>query len=188
MTEEERQIRETYRYQIVLLRNFVWQLIHHRAMKVTVINFNQGFWKLIFSNCLDMAVLEWCKLFGANAEHHHWSKVFSDKEKFRQHILESVQMTQDQWNTYWKELTQYSNNAVSHFAPDFKPSRYPDLEPALKSVISCYEYLLMKLKEYGISHDFPSSLKNYADKLYEQALIYSEKTYKATAQLEEKFF
>lgn len=187
MTDEERQIRNTYRYQIVLLRNFVWQLIHHRAMKATIQEFNQGFWGMVFSNCLDMAVLEWCKLFGANAEHHHWSKVFSDKDQFRQHILKAVGMTKDQWKTYWEELTQYRNQAVSHFAPDFKPPRYPDLEPALKSVIACYEYLLIKLEKYGISHNFPPSLKIYADELYEQALIYSDEAHKATAQLEEKF-
>ena len=77
---------------------------------------------------------------------------------------------------------------VSHFSPDFKPPRWPDLEPALKSVIACYDYLLIKLEEYGIQHGFPPSLKIYADKLYEQALIYSEKAYKETAQLEEKFY
>lgn len=187
MTEEEHQIRNTYQHQIVLLRNFVWQLMHHRALKVNIKKFDQGFWRMIFSNCLDMAVLEWCKLFGANAEHHHWSKVFSDKDQFRQQILRAVGMTKDQWKTYWEELTQYRNEGVSHFSPDFRPSRWPNLEPALKSVIACYDYLLIKLEEYGIQHGFPPSLKIYADKLYEQALIYSEKAYKETAQLEEKF-
>ena len=36
MTEEESQIRNTYRYQIVLLRNFVWQLVHHPSVPMKV--------------------------------------------------------------------------------------------------------------------------------------------------------
>lgn len=188
MTEEELQIKETFRYQLIYLRNFVWQLMHHRAMRVSVKQFKQGFWRLIFSNCLDMAVLEWCKLFGTNAEHLHWSKIFTDREEFRQYILDSVEMTMDEWNNYWEELTKYRNKAVSHFDPEFRPSRYPDLEPALKSVIACYDYLLRKLERYGIPHNFPPSLKVYADKLYEQALQFSENAFKATTQLEEKFY
>jgi hypothetical protein len=187
MTEEERQIKNTYQYQIVLLRNFVWQLIHHRAMKAAIHEFNQGFWRMTFSNCLDMAVLEWCKLFGANAEHQHWSKVFSNKDEFRQHILKATGMNSGQWKKYWEELTAYRNEAVSHFFPDFKPPRYPDMEPALKSVFACYEYLLEKLDKYGVQHGFPYSLEIYANNLFKQALLYSKKAYGGTAQLEERF-
>jgi hypothetical protein len=38
-------------------------------------------WRIIYGNLTDMAVLEWCKLFGSDDEHNqpvHWKNIASD--------------------------------------------------------------------------------------------------------------
>jgi hypothetical protein len=187
MINEETKIRDSYSDQIDLLRNFVWQLMHYRALKTTFNNFDQGFWRLIYSNFFDMAVLEWCKLFGANAEPSHWKKVFADKEDFIKYILGSVNMSSHDWKGYWTKLTDYRNQNISHFNPNFKPDFYPELEPALISVMAYYEYLIKKMDQYSIEHYLPSSLRAYSLELYKQALIYSKKASYATDKLDEQF-
>lgn len=109
MENEEEKIKRSYAYQIDSLLNFVRQLTYHKAIREVAPDLKQNFWRYIFNNHMEMAVLEWCKLFGANAEHLHWSKVFNDKENFRNHILNSTNMTRDEWNKYWKELCDYRN-------------------------------------------------------------------------------
>lgn len=34
-----------------------------------------NFWTGINGNCLDIAVLEWCKLFADRKDPHHWKKI-----------------------------------------------------------------------------------------------------------------
>ena len=188
MDQEERQTRDTYKYQIDLIANFVRQVMYHRAVGEVIKDFNQNYWIYTFNNCMEMAVLGWCKLFGANAEHLHWSKIFSDKETFRRHILDSVEMTKEEWNEYWQELRDYRNEWVSHYNPDFRPDRHPSLEPALRATIACYQHLLEKLEQYSIHYEYPSSLKEYIDRFFNQALLLVEKAYLATKDLGENVY
>ena len=42
---------------------------------------NLVMWRVIYGNCTDMAVLEWCKLFGSDDEQNqpvHWKNVAPD--------------------------------------------------------------------------------------------------------------
>jgi len=188
MENEKEKIEKSYKYQIKILEYFVSQLTYHRAIRKTAPQLKQNFWIYISNNHMEMAVLEWCKLFGANAEHLHWSKVFKDKDGFREHILNSVQMDKTQWCKYWTELTDYRNKRVSHFDPDFRPIRYPRLEPAFKAVVACYQYVLNKLESYSIDHNYPPSLEEYSDRLMEQALVFAERAYNATKNLDEKVY
>ena len=53
-----------------------------------------SFWRQVNSNFFDVAVLDWCKLFGDQKEtprtrigKHHWRKVVSDPEEFEVRLL-----------------------------------------------------------------------------------------------------
>jgi hypothetical protein len=42
-----------------------------------------NFWRLIYGNLMDMAVIEWCKLFGSDSEEHqpaHWKNIIPEAE------------------------------------------------------------------------------------------------------------
>jgi hypothetical protein len=49
-----------------------------------------NFWRVINGNLTDMAVLEWCKLFGSDDEQHqpvHRKNIVSDPNQFRTELL-----------------------------------------------------------------------------------------------------
>jgi hypothetical protein len=55
-----------------------------------------SFWRQVNGNFFDMAVLDWCKLFGDQKQtplkrvgEHHWRRVVSDPEMFEARLLPS---------------------------------------------------------------------------------------------------
>ena len=52
-------------------------------------------WRVIYGNLTDMAVLEWCKLFGSDDEHNqpiHWKNIASDPEQFRKDLFSKLRI------------------------------------------------------------------------------------------------
>lgn len=97
-----------------------------------------NFWRLINGNQLDIAILEWCKVFGSDIEPTHWKKVvpFANHDKFRNDLFTSIVVAPDAWNDYWKELKAYRDNLVAHHIGLNRVATYPVLDLALKSSFS----------------------------------------------------
>lgn len=123
-----------------------------------------NFWRVLHGNLLDVAVLDWCKLFGSDDEDRqllHWKTVFADKDAFREGLFGHVQMDQDAWRSYWQQMKSCRDQHVAHL--DFNrryASHYPDLGPALASVCYCYSRLISALRATGDSR-FPDDLAAY---------------------------
>ena len=83
-----------------------------------------NFWRLIHGNQLDIAVLEWCKVFGSAGEATHWKKIVppADHDQFRDGLFGAVGVTAKEWEVYWNEMKKYRDNRK-------RPTRPP--------VISC---------------------------------------------------
>lgn len=101
-----------------------------------------NFWRLIYGNCLDMAVVDWCKLFGSDNEDHqpaHWKNVVpvADHEKFRAGLLAATGLSADEWHKEWEGVKTYRDKHAAHFDEEFiRPKNnphYPDLTVALEA-------------------------------------------------------
>jgi hypothetical protein len=47
----------------------------------------------------------------------HWKKVAVDDEarcSFRRHLLCAIELTREQWETYWSDVTAFRNEYVAH--------------------------------------------------------------------------
>lgn len=187
MIGEESSIRDMYNDYVDIARNFVWQLVHHRALKAAVTDFKPCFWIIAANDCFDMAVLNWCKLFGSDSEDMHWKKIFAYKDGFRRFLFSQSRLNEREWAGYHEELTEYRNKWIGHFDGEFRPARHPDLQPALDSVIAFYQYLLSKLGYYRIENYLSKSLAEYAEALYSQALQFIKTAYRPTMDMEYKF-
>jgi hypothetical protein len=55
-----------------------------------------NFWRLIYGNQLDIAVIEWCKVFGSDAEASHWKTIvpMDGHGRFRSALLAYTGLTQ----------------------------------------------------------------------------------------------
>jgi hypothetical protein len=109
-----------------------------------------NFWRLIYGNLTDMAVLEWCKLFGSDDSERqavHWKSIADDHEHFRENMLRSIGVSREAWNQYWTEMKTYRDHAVAHFDPrqSVTIARYPSFDLALRSSYFYYIYLRAEL-------------------------------------------
>ena len=100
------------------------------------------FWKNVNSNSLDIAILEWCKLFGDRASKHRWSRVVreADHASFKVGLLKALRMTDAEYETYTKKMRHYRDKFVSHL-DDELTMHIPILRPARQAVAYLYEYL-----------------------------------------------
>jgi hypothetical protein len=125
-----------------------------------------NFWRLIYGNLTDMAVLEWCKLFGADdseTQPVHWKSVAQDQDRFREKMLSSLGISREAWNEYWTEMKTYRDHAIAHFDPrqSVSISRYPPFDIALKSSYFYYAYLRSELSKLGEGL-LPEDLEEYS--------------------------
>jgi hypothetical protein len=148
-----------------------------------------NFWRVIYGNLLDITVLEWCKLFGADAEDHnqvHWKIVFPDEAVFRDGLLKYLGVDRDSWDAYWHQMKKYRDQQVAHL--DFGKrdvSHYPVLDLAIASSCFYYDQVLTELRARGLAQEYPNDLKVYGDEFYSQAIRIARKVVGATTEFPE---
>jgi hypothetical protein len=81
-------------------------------------SFAENYWTYVFNNFLDMAVLEWCKVFGSRGEGTHWSTLVEDPDAFRTAMLGEFHLTRDEWDKYWERMKNYRDSRIAHHTRD----------------------------------------------------------------------
>ncbi len=144
-----------------------------------------NFWRMIYGNLLDVAVLEWCKIFGAHAEPTHWKNMVTNHDSFRKGLLAALKVDEGTWVAYWEEMTNYRNELIAHHVENGNVDNYPELDLALESSYYYYEYLIKELRGLGESK-YPDDLRAYAERFAVQATEIATKALSATAEMAEK--
>ncbi len=170
---------------VTRLGNVVRSAHLKRALTSVDPNPTLNFWRLIYGNLLDVAVLEWCKLFGADSELTHWKRVVRDHDGFRRGLLAALGIDQKKWANYWEEMKVYRDALVAHHAGSPNVSRYPDLGLALESCYFYYAYVIAELRALGEAR-FPDDLKEYGARFAAQARVIGERALASTAGFQER--
>ncbi len=145
-----------------------------------------NFWRLIHGGFLDLSALDWCKIFGADAEPTHWKGVIDDKDTFREELLKACSIAKEEWEQYWNHMHDYRNQLVAHYTNDSDVSKYPKLDIALNSSHFYYDYLAKLLNDNKVEGLEP--LQEYSDKFRAQVSEISETAIKATSEFKENVF
>jgi hypothetical protein len=84
-----------------------------------------SFWRTMANNCLDLCVLEFCKLFADKQGKHLWRKVVEqDKlEQFEADLLPHVGVSVAEWNDYLDEMRRYRDKFIAHLDDAIAASR-----------------------------------------------------------------
>jgi len=167
---------------IYVIRN----IAKYRSLAKFKDNFNQNYWILIYNNFFDVAVLEWCKVFGTDSEPTHWKTIVQDHETFRNGLLNSIGLNEQGWNTFWQSVNSYRNNIIAHFRR-IPGLSYPSLDVIMKSTFYYYEWLQQELEKHGIIQE-PKDLEDYYHRCLKQAESFSETAYNSTSNIKEKVF
>jgi hypothetical protein len=145
---------------------------------------NQNYWILISNNFFDIAVLEWCKVFGSKGEATHWSSHVKDPDAFRAGLLARLSMSEADWVIYWEKIKSYRDQFVAHHDPKLANSAYPDLTPALSACFFYYEILIRELHLLKV-FDYPDSLEEYFYNARSQFNEFSAIAYGSTKALKD---
>lgn len=129
------------------------------------------FWIIICNGLFDIAVLEWCKLFGSDDEEKqpvHWKNNTSDVSRFRSDLLSRLQISAEEWTTYWATIKRYRDQAIAHHDPKMKEiPNYPIFDLALQSAYFYYDFAVQELSKLGIEQH-PRDLERYGEAFAEQ--------------------
>jgi len=159
----------------------------HRALSKYKNQLNQNYWILIFNNFFDIAILDWCKVFGSESEPTHWKNIVDDPSSFRQGLLSALGIDQSNWETYWKDVKDYRDKYLAHHQNDPSRTHYPNLDIAVNSSFYFYKWLINKLKIKHFDFD-PYDLKEYYESFISQASKFVEVSYQSTKKIEEEVF
>ncbi len=160
-----------------------------RALTEVDPNPHLNFWCLIHGNQLDIAVLEWCKVFGSDGEATHWKKTVPPKnhDQFRDDLFGAVGVTAGEWGAYWNEMKAYRDNLVAHHIELNRVPNYPVLDLALKSSCFYYSYLIKELRSVGETK-YPDDLQVYCEVFENQAREIAAAAVAATAVIKERVY
>jgi len=116
----------------------------------------------ICNSLLGDAAIKWCQVFGKKSEGNHWKNLVDDELVFKEKLLAHLDITEEHYLTYWKEMTEFRNVAIAHANPAFfnADNRVPSLKIALTSTCFTHCYLRSLLDEqHRLSH--PDDLNFY---------------------------
>jgi hypothetical protein len=107
------------------------------AMNESKLVVERDFWNRANGNFLDIAVLEWCKVFSERNGEHHWSRIFKTKQDWMSEFCQHMNMSQKEFHAELQRVVKYRNKYVAHLEPI--PMKYPSMNFLLKSISYLYE-------------------------------------------------
>lgn len=103
----------------LLCVHFTRNLAYSNAINKTIPLKREGdFWTTMLGNCIDMAVLEWSKIFVDQNSKYHWKRVLEESkhEDFRSRLLSEENITKEMWIESISSIQRYRNSFVAHLA------------------------------------------------------------------------
>lgn len=131
---------------------------------------NDDFWRNTNSNFLDVAVLEWCKVFADWNGKPHWRKVVPAPADFLSALLEGIAITEETFNAHREETRTYRDKFVAHLDAE-RMMQIPRLEVILNSVVFLYDLIRNEYQQFLV--DAPLNLRDF----YEQRLEHGRGMY-----------
>ena len=139
------------------LRNLAF---YRSAWRKGSLKLTQQFWVNVNGNFLDIAVLEWCKLFADSRGKHYWRKSISDPDAFWCGLMNQLTITDDQFDDCVNQMRTYRDKFVAHLDSE-AVMQIPQLDIVVDSTSYLYDYLLANEEEDRCFSDAPSSAADF---------------------------
>jgi len=136
---------------------------------------NNELWATLNSNFLDIAVLEWCKLFAKTKAFHSWRKVVISPDSFLPQLYSDCGASKKHWDIYSCKMRTYRDKFVAHL--DRKNLMHiPEMDLAQSAIY--YIYDTMRAEQLvSVFSGLPQSLRNYSTDCKSDALkLYASAT------------
>jgi hypothetical protein len=120
----------------------------------------EEYWKTVTSNCLDVCILEWCKLFADPNDPHHWRNVVSIPSKFEGDLYKRVRVSSSRFEAYRIATRRYRDKFVAHLDSDLV-MEIPTLDLALTAARIYYSHVREVECGPQTARSFPQDLFDY---------------------------
>jgi len=129
--------------------------------------FKGQFWINVNNNFLEIAILEWCKLFAETRGKHYWRKVISNHKTFQEGLLAEVNLTETEFGDYLNQIRSYRDKFIAHL--DSEDTMYiPPLQIAVESTVYLYDYLLENEETGDCFADAPKGGLGFYEKFFHE--------------------
>ena len=125
------------------------------------------FWATVQCNFIDIAVLEWLKLFGDHNDKHHWKKIIEDRETFKKEMLSSCKITEDELAKSRDSIKEYRDKFIAHLDSE-EVMHIPVLDTPLALVKYYYSCVANELNEKRL-RNLPKDIDNYYQECFQAA-------------------
>ncbi len=127
---------------------------------------DEDFWINANGNFLDIAVLEWCKLFSDRSGKHYWKKVVPDRETSLPTLQNGIGVSEEEFESGRLEIKTYRDKFVAHL-DEGRTMQIPRLELVVDSV--AYLYDVIKAHNEEFLEDAPSNLAEFFNERLQHA-------------------
>lgn len=128
------------------------------------------FWITVQGNFIDIAVMEWLKLFGSHNDDHHWRKIVPAPDLFKTNMLQHCNLISEEFDKYREEVKLYRNQFVAHLDSEMVMN-IPDLANAKKTTEYYYEIIYSELP-YTFRYQLPENLTDYFNTCFSESEKY----------------
>jgi len=128
------------------------------------------FWATVQNNFIDIAVLEWLKLFGDHNDKHHWKKIAEDHDDFKEKMFECCSITEDDLKTCRESFKVYRDKFLAHLDSE-ETMQIPKLDLALSVVNFYYSCVAKELGTSGL-RNLPKDIELYYEKCFSDSETY----------------
>ena len=156
----------------ILCLHFMRNVAFYRAWTaLSAARRKEQFWRTANGNFIDMAVLDWCKLFGDKNAKHHWSKSVTDHTAFLHGLHTRILVNAVAFEEYRLQVRTYRDKFVAHL-DELHTMDIPNLQPALESVRFLYQFLRDSEDDVDALIDAPDNGVTY----YREHLLLGRRT------------
>jgi hypothetical protein len=104
-------------------------------------NSHANFWRAVSGNCIDLCVLDWCKLFTESNGKHYWGNIVSDPADFKTRLLTHLGIDEAAFQKEILVMRQYRDKFLAHLDSD-PIMNIPGLDTAKKAVWFYYAHVV----------------------------------------------
>lgn len=164
--------------------DFARQLSYHHALDTYRDNFKLNFWIVMFNNSIDLAVLDWCHLFGSHKDDLHWKKVIIKSDDFRAGLFNFIGTDEEKWRNYRESIKNYRDKDVAHL--EIRPRSFvPEMGIALQAAAYYYLCIQKELSNYPNYSKWPKDLIEYHNQSLAQTKLILTKAYESSKDIKE---
>lgn len=127
----------------------------------------RNFWVNANGNFIEIALLEWCKVFGDPKGAYSYKKCVREPDVVHDLLLAAIGKSQQQWDNYVEAMRKYRDKFVAHWDEEVDGALLPEMDIAKDSLVFLLDHCVQNEGEGSFQWD---DVPHPATLFYEQRL------------------